>query len=145
MDHKLTVSAIISRDHFYLGLKTKKDAKWGIPGGKVEPGENLEKALQREMREEIGTDVIIKYIVGIYYFKSDRGNAIMNFVYTATPQKEPHIVRPDEIELLEWLTFPQWKQYERAHQVRAPRAQITALENYCKGQRLPRNTITDLF
>ena len=34
--------------------------QWGLPGGGIEPGENMEAALRREMREELGIE--IKYI-----------------------------------------------------------------------------------
>jgi mutator protein MutT len=38
---------------------------WSIPGGKLEPGESLAEACQREIKEETGLETIVKNIVAI--------------------------------------------------------------------------------
>lgn len=39
---------------------------WELPGGHVDYGETVEKAIQREMREELGIPVKIKKLFGVY-------------------------------------------------------------------------------
>ena len=46
----------------YLLLKRDKDEhqhseKWGLPGGRFDPGENKEEALEREVKEEMGVSI----------------------------------------------------------------------------------------
>lgn len=47
---------------------------WELPGGGVEYGENIEKTLRREIKEECGLDVEIGFpvAVGDYYIKNDK-------------------------------------------------------------------------
>ncbi|HUW72113.1 MAG TPA: NUDIX hydrolase [Candidatus Humimicrobiaceae bacterium] len=39
---------------------------WTLPGGHVEYGETVEKAVKREMKEELGVTVKIKKLFGVY-------------------------------------------------------------------------------
>lgn len=57
------VAAVISRDGKYFatqrGYGEFKDY-WEFPGGKMEPGESREQALQREIREELDTEIRVE-------------------------------------------------------------------------------------
>ena len=43
-----------------------------------------------------------------------------------------HIVRPEEINNLAWLTFNEWNKHAKNQALRAPQAQMQILKNYRK-------------
>ncbi len=57
------VAAVIRREGEILITQRMDDVHlarlWEFPGGKVEPGEPLEVALQREIREELGVGIAV--------------------------------------------------------------------------------------
>lgn len=51
---------LVKRNHFpFVG-------SWTLPGGHVDYGETVEKAVKREMKEELGVPVKIKKLFGVY-------------------------------------------------------------------------------
>lgn len=69
------VNAIIMKDGKVLLGRRNPEAKyyphyWTFPGGKVDPGERLEDALKREVREETGLEIgvvrLIRYEEGFH-------------------------------------------------------------------------------
>lgn len=56
------VAAIIQSDGAYFATQRgygEFEGMWEFPGGKIEPGESPEAALQREIQEELGIDITI--------------------------------------------------------------------------------------
>ncbi|MFN4220349.1 MAG: NUDIX domain-containing protein, partial [bacterium] len=71
MEILVTVGGLVKYKDFYLFVKTTKwKGKWGIPGGKVKPGENLLVALIREIKEETNLEVNKKNCKYLTFFES---------------------------------------------------------------------------
>lgn len=50
---------------------------WGLPGGALDPGETVHEALYRECLEELGCEVRILYLSGIYHHPRVNSHALI--------------------------------------------------------------------
>ncbi|WP_294184351.1 HAD-IIA family hydrolase [uncultured Clostridium sp.] len=57
---------IFDKSRKVLLMRRVDNGLWGIPSGHVEPGETVEEAIVREIREETGLKVKINRLIGIY-------------------------------------------------------------------------------
>jgi ADP-ribose pyrophosphatase YjhB (NUDIX family) len=64
--HVLAVSGLVQDERDRALLVRERERGWELPGGCVEPGETLEQALRRELREESGCEVEVGPLVGVY-------------------------------------------------------------------------------
>ncbi len=91
---------------FLLCQEKKYGASWSIPGGRVEPGEQLADACVREVMEEAGIPVTIDGIYRIEHATSpDR--ARVRVVFAASPKDDtpPKSVADEESLQAKWLTL----------------------------------------
>lgn len=70
--------ALVMREGRLLMVRVRATGEWFLPGGGVEPGERVEEALVREVREEAGIDVVVRRL---FCFRE-------NFFYY-DPEKKP--------------------------------------------------------
>jgi ADP-ribose pyrophosphatase YjhB (NUDIX family) len=63
---RIGVFAIIEQEGRYLLAHRADIPWWNLPGGGLEYGETLEEGLARELREEIGVEIAIARLVGVY-------------------------------------------------------------------------------
>ena len=77
------VAAVMKcKGRFFIAQRNKdKDFsfKWEFPGGKVEPNETLEEALQREIMEELGTQIEIKYKITELRYKQKNLDIFLHY------------------------------------------------------------------
>lgn len=51
---------------------------WNLPGGGMEPGETVEEAMRREVREETGLEVEVERVIGVYS-KPQKQEVVLTF------------------------------------------------------------------
>jgi 8-oxo-dGTP diphosphatase len=77
-----------------LLLKASYGAEaWGLPGGALDPGETIHEAVLRECREELGADVAIQYLSGVYSHAKVQSHA---FVFRCTLPTGTTVVLSEE-------------------------------------------------
>lgn len=76
---RLGVNAVIrdGQGRVLLGLRARPPI-WNLPGGSVEPGETPWDAAVRETREEVGLDVEVERLTGVYD-RSPDGDPVLVF------------------------------------------------------------------
>lgn len=79
---------------------------WEIPGGLSEAGESAEETARREVREELGVDIEIESLTGVYWEPGWRHIGGHHFVFRAhlTDGAQPRAADPKEIADLGWFS-----------------------------------------
>lgn len=110
------VAALIERPdrRILIGQRHRQDSsplKWEFPGGTVEPGESLEQALARELREEL--DVTLLRAVPIsqveHRYADHREPLSITFFAASILESE---VRPQPFENVAWVLPRELAQYD---------------------------------
>jgi len=75
---RIGVFAIIESEGKLLLARRSDIGWWNLPGGGMEAGEAVDEALKREVREEVGIEISIEQLVGVYS-KPQKSEVVLTF------------------------------------------------------------------
>ena len=104
---KTVVAAVIERAdrRLLIGQRRRNDTsplKWEFPGGKVEKNETPEAALARELREELGAQLLRCAPIGKVQHKYANVGEMLEILFYAAALKEDE-VSPKSFERIAWV------------------------------------------
>lgn len=91
---RIGVCGVLTRDDSVYLIKDGTTGKWELPGGAIEKGESIEKALSREFLEETGIkiklDRFVTYKESFYYMRDpDTAYQTLRLFFFVSPFGEP--------------------------------------------------------
>ncbi len=100
--YRLSSHAVILNEHQQVLLlkATYADHTWGLPGGGLDIGETIHEALIRECKEELGCDVSIEYLSGVYFHSTVNSHV---FIFRCTLVEGQTIQLSEEHSEYEWF------------------------------------------
>ena len=76
------------------------ELNWELPGGGGQAGESAEETARREALEEVGIQLDVERLVGVYWEPPDAHH----FVFRARARGAPRVADPAEIDELGWFS-----------------------------------------
>jgi 8-oxo-dGTP diphosphatase len=107
----VAVKGLILHEGKVLIIQRAKDDEigggtWELVGGKIEFGEDLETALVREIREEVGLDVTVEKILYATTFKTDPTRQVVILTYLCRSNNREVVLSKEHIDY-RWSTKEQ--------------------------------------
>ena len=115
MKHINVVAAVIVRNGKIFATQRgygEWKERWEFPGGKIEPGESPEDALQREIREELSIDISIdRHLTTVDYDYPHFHLTMHCYLCHLKDDTQPHLLEheaarwlgKDKLEEVKWL------------------------------------------
>ncbi|WP_284057897.1 HAD-IIA family hydrolase [Thermalbibacter longus] len=105
-------AVVLDGDGRVLLVKRADNGRWGLPMGQVERGETVAEAVARELREEVGLEVRVLRLVGVYsepasqVFVYPSGEAVQFVTCCLLCEISGGALRADDAEILDAAFFP---------------------------------------
>ncbi|SET29235.1 NUDIX hydrolase [Thalassotalea agarivorans] len=137
-----TVAAVVHCQGKFLLVEELENGQvvYNQPAGHIEANEDIQSAMQRELKEETGLALLPDYFLGIYYFhRPELTLYFLRFTFvfdvSETFETQP---QDDEIIACHWLTYEEIK--AKKHQLRSAMV-LDCIEDFLSGQKAPLSLI----
>ncbi len=104
---RLVAEAALVRGTDVLLVKAKRGFSkdyWNLPGGFLDFGEAPEVAVEREVEEEIGADIVLDGLLGVYHSGfPGKPTYTLGFVFRGHTDASSFHLKADEIEAVDWF------------------------------------------
>ena len=134
---------LIVSDGAVLLVRESKDSargRYNLPAGKVEPGERIVDAAEREAREETGLQVAVVALVGIYQCpRTSENTSVVNFVFESQVVAGSLTGSAEHPEA-RYVAYPELRRMADAGMLRGTHI-VRAVDALRNGRRLPTDFI----
>ncbi len=109
LDPKVAVIGLITSAEHVLLIRRGVDpgkGQWALPGGYMDAGEMPQEALHREILEEVGLEVVIDRLLGIYPMATSSrvaGGIVIAYLATPVGDELPLVERNDDVDDAAWF------------------------------------------
>ena len=107
------VAAIIKKNNQFLIVQRNKNKhlglKWEFPGGKVQESETFEKALLREINEELNITIIIHKKIAEEKYKDDKIDIVLHYYLCS---HKSGVMELSEHEAFSWVEKKDFFKYD---------------------------------
>ena len=110
METRIVLTGILKDNDLYLVVKRNDNddlfpGAWEFPGGHLEDNENIFEGLKRELKEEIGYDLVSKPIITNYSdsIKNNIHKIELDFIINAN-KDDINVILSDEHSDYKWVT-----------------------------------------
>lgn len=103
---KPVVSMLLQHNNELLMLKRATEplkGYWCLPGGYINYEETPEQAIKREVKEEIGVEVSIECLIGVYQIDNDPRGINIDIIYEGKLEGDVHL--SDEHSKFKFVSF----------------------------------------
>ena len=110
MIRRILLVSIIKEENKYLLTKQSSTGRqsefWGFPGGNLEVSDtDIENALEREVKEEVGLRVVESKLIGTHVSYIKKEDIQLLFLYFLSNVENSKLTLGKEIDEYKWMSF----------------------------------------